>query len=498
MRFRRRGEAAATLETETSPGSPTALTAAAQILHSRKIKRAGGKHQKKTASMDWQADAWGLFDEVGELWFAASWTANSMSRVRLHAALLPDGDGDPEPVGEGMAADLMAEWAGGEAGQAAFLSRAGYHLAVVGDSYFVARPRRDTDVVEPVTAADAPLEWQAYSTEEVSYDTEWKVNDGIEEFKITDDDLIIRCWRPHPRRLAEAMSAVRSSIPVLRVLRGLTMHDSAQVDSRLAGAGLLIVPQSIAVPSSGRDQADDEDPFVAELIEAMVTPIKDRDSAAAVVPLVARVPDEAAGKIQHLTFSTDLDDKSAEMQDHQLRRFSIGQDLPADILVGNAEANHWSAWLTDEQSVRAHVAPLAAAVCLALTIGWLQPALAEAGVAEPHRYTVWYSLDKLLHKADRTDTALALHDRMLIGDKAALRETGFSEDDMPSPEELTRMVLITLLKSGGDITAALSKLGVDVPAPEAEAAPLPAPDDKPGQPGPAQSPIGEPTTSEAS
>lgn len=483
-RWRRGRDGAAKIETivPTNGSGPTQMTAAAQVLHSRKIQRAGSSKQKKTASMAWQADVWAMFDEIGELWFSSSWTANCLSRVGLYAAMTNDADGDPDPVTEGPAAELVADFAGGAGGQAALLSRIGYHLSLVGDSYIVAR-NCYPDVVEGEGAAlsgpadpsvrigppdqvdpDEPIdvEWQAYSTDEVSYDRTWRINDGFDDWEISDSDLIIRCWRPHPRKWAEAQSAVRSSLPVLRELRGLTMHVSAQVDSRLAGAGILFLPQSMVFASSDEDTAEGEDPFIRDLMDHMLTPIKDRDSAAAVVPFVVKVPDDAIGKIQHITFGSELDAQAKDLRDEALRRFALGQDLPASIILGSADTNHWSAWLEDEQAVRAHVAPLASAVCLALTVGWLQPALEELGVENARDYMVWFDLSRLIHRPDRTEAAVQLHDRFLVGDETVRREAGFNEEDKPSPEEFTRMVLLALLKSGGDVTPVLQALGIRV------------------------------------
>lgn len=362
-RLRRRGDSARIthIENTGAGAAPTQMTAAAQILHSRKIQRSGTTKQKKSASFPWQNDAWLMYDEIGELWFAINWAANNLSRVKLYAARVTDEDGDPAALSEGPAAELVADWAGGPGGQAAFLSRIGAHLALVGDSYIVGKtcypdadepgaavkPADPTIRIGPVeTPPDAPdVEWQAYSTDEISYDGGWRVNDGFDQFDISDADLIIRCWRPHPRRWSEAQSAVRSSLPILRELRGLTMHVSAQVDSRLAGAGILFVPQSItfAGPSAGQegDAADGEDPFIRDLIEHMLTPIKDRDSAAAVVPLVVKVPDESIGKIEHISFAGALDEKAKDLRDEALRRFALGQDLPASIILGQEDSNHW-------------------------------------------------------------------------------------------------------------------------------------------------------------
>ena len=67
------------------------------------------------------------------------------------------------------------------------------------------------------------------------------------------------------------------------------MHISAQVDSRLAGAGILLVPTSATrgfKEAAGLPENSEQDPFTEALMDAMITPITDRSSAAAVVPLL--------------------------------------------------------------------------------------------------------------------------------------------------------------------------------------------------------------------
>jgi hypothetical protein len=479
MRLRRSEPRTMNITARDRHGGVRVVTAAAQILSGPKIQRTGPRKAGQSASLPWQQETWQLYDEIGELAFAIEWLASAVSRCRLIAAKVSDAGDDPEPVDQGLPADLVASWAGGPGQQSQFLGRCGAHLALVGDSYIVGRtvPPDDAADAADATPGAAPAEpaddqqdrelWQAYSTEETSFSTGlgWAVNDGTGKIRLSPDDLIIRCWNPHPRLFSEATSSVRPSLPVLRELRGLTMHVSAQVDSRLAGAGLLLLPQSMTFASpagQSGDAADGEDPFVRSLIEAMVTPIKDRDSAAAVVPLVARVPDEVVGKAQHMKFSTDLDDKAKDLRDEALRRLALGLNLPPEIVLGLGDTNHWSAWQIDEAAVRLHVSPLAATICLALTIGWFQPALAAGGEANPEQYMVWFDPAALELRPDRSASAQNLFDRFAVGFDCLRREAGFGDDDAPQPDELGRMVLLKLLDRVADPQGLISALGLSI------------------------------------
>src|SRR5690606_30410272 len=147
---------------------------------------------------------------------------------------------DPEPVETGPAAELVTGLAGGVSGQKQLLKRAGLHLFVAGETKLLGR-----------TVDDGVEEWRVCSNSELSQQNEtWTYDDGSGVVDLDSDDLIIRAWQPDPQKHYYADSPVRAAIADLRELRGLTMHVSAQVDSRLAGAGLLGLPNDLSFPPS--------------------------------------------------------------------------------------------------------------------------------------------------------------------------------------------------------------------------------------------------------
>ena len=118
---------------------------------------------------------------------------------------------------------------------------------------------------------------------------------------------------------------------MLRELVGLTMHISAQVDSRLAGAGLLVVPasaqRSLAIAADEDPDAaaaDSADQFTEALMDAMLTPIGDRANASALVPLVVTVPDESTGLFNYMSFASPLDSEARSLRDEAIRLLRAG------------------------------------------------------------------------------------------------------------------------------------------------------------------------------
>lgn len=325
-------------------GRSRTLTAAVQVLASRRIQRPRGQATTPT-QLPWQADAWRYYDLVGESRFAANWLASAVSRCRLHAARRPTGSDQPEVLSEGTAAEVLADFAGGPGGQAGLMRRAALQLVVTGDTYVVGRTVEADTGVGVLVADGETHEWGAYSTEETTWDGGgWRINPGNGSILLGDQDVIFRCWLPHPRRFVEADSAFRSALTVLRELQGLTDRISAEIDSRLAGAGLLVLPQEFSLPAgqaADGEQTAGVEAFIETLIEYMMEPIRDRDTAAAIVPLVITAPGEFISDVKLISFWSELDQQTRELREAALDRFGRSMDMPPEVIKGLGSSNHW-------------------------------------------------------------------------------------------------------------------------------------------------------------
>lgn len=462
---------------EPSPTRPlNSLVAAARKISGTKMKR--------SAPERWQDEGWDLYDEVGELRFVANSLANSISRARIYAARLPMGDDEPFPVDtedeevttdEILAAQTVKAIGGGALGRSELLRRLAVQMFVPGDGYVVGLPGGILDGSEPRPDADpsgalpvqgeddtitlADLDWHALSVNEVTFRGDSLVlKIGDEDREVDQDDaIVVRVWRPHPRRWWAADSPVRANLPVLRELVGLTKHVGASIDSRLAGAGLLVLGNSVEVVSASTDDGDGDadgdevSNFVDALIETMTTPIRDRDSAAAVVPLTIKVPDEVVDKIQHITFSTPFDEKAKELRDEAIRRLALGLDAPPETLLGMGGTNHWSAWQIEESTVKVHIEPVLALICDALTTEYLWPVLQEAGVANYRDFVVWFDTAELTLRPNRSGEAQALYDRGELSGEALRRESGFNQDDAPKQPDRAVEIALTMIAAKPDL-----------------------------------------------
>lgn len=441
------------------PAPLTTLMASAQRLTQQKLERRSGIPRQS----QWQEDAWDMYDLVGEERFLATTLANRVAQARLYVGRLAENPTDPpEPVDDPRLQGILDAIGDSPVARMQLVQRLAVNLFVAGDGWLCGIPRHlipltlrnqtslEVQEIEPLPDQGLvvdDLEWRMLSVSEVSSSAgqiTLKFGESVEEWVncSPDDVFLVRVWRPHPRRAWEADSPTRASLPVLRELVGLTMHISAQVDSRLAGAGLLVIPQSAQRAMNLAAGLDEEtaattDSFTEALLEAMTVPISDRASASALVPLVVTVPDEAAGLFNYMTFAKPLDTESRPLRDEAIRRLALGQDAPPELLLGMSGMNHWGAWLVREDVVTTHIEPPLALICDALTTQYLWPVLEEntSPVESPtqtervHDLVIWYDVSHMVMRPNQADDAKELHSRGVLSDDALLDATGFSDQD---------------------------------------------------------------------
>ncbi|QGJ89433.1 portal protein [Microbacterium phage Ariadne] len=432
------------------PRPMTSLVAAATRLTSETLGRGRGR---RASAEGWQEDAWEMYDLVGELRFITNLLANQQAKARFYVGTIAENPDDPPvPVTDQTLIDALEAIGDGPTGLSQLIQRLAVNLQIPGDAWLVGIPKDLIPDADPnvVVTRDAEgnvrlddLVWHTLSVTEVKFPSKDEVevtmgdDANADVIKASPDDLwLVRVWKPHPRRFWQADSATRSALPVLRELVGLTMHISAQIDSRLAGAGVLIVPDSavraakraLNLPEDGPD-----DPFTDSLIKSMMTPISDRSNASAYVPLVWAVPDESEEHFRHMDFAKPLDAQAKDMRDESLRRYALSADAPPELLLGMGGMNHWGMWLAQEETVRSHTEPPLALICDALTTQYLRVLMSELDYTDEviDNTVVWYEVDHLIVRPNRGQDARDAHASGAISDSSFRDALGFSEDDAP-------------------------------------------------------------------
>lgn len=444
----------------TPPKPMNSLLAAATRITGAAIERTRGGIVRTEA---WQEDAWETYGLVGEMRFLLNTLAKQMAKARWFVGELPDDpDDDPTPVTDAFLVAALNALGGGPVGLAQMIRRLCLNLGVVGDGWLVGIPHYLMPGFEgDRPPADAPanlldMEWRMLSTSEVAVDgneIKLTLGDGKDTVKASADDLwMVRVWEPHPQKFWMTDPATRSSLPVLRELVGLTMDISAQIDSRLAGAGVILVAESAARAARralGIPEDDiEQDPLTDSLIKAMITPISDRSSAAAVVPLVWVLPDDVVKEngVQYMTFARPLDAQAKELRDEAIRRYALGADAPPELLLGMDTLNHWGAWLSQSDTIHTHVSPPLALIADAITVQYLRPVMEEAGYTPEQiaKTVVWFSVEHLIEDPSRADDADRLFQRGVISDTALRQASNFGEEDASAASKLSDPVKAAL------------------------------------------------------
>ena len=463
------------------------VTAAAVQLHPMS-KRGDISEARRAVDIHLNGDAnyesdlaWYFYSKIPELRYIARYVANSVSQARLFVGRVGADPYNPERIDSGPAVDLLEKFAGGFEGQAALLDRLGLHMTIAGDSVLAGPWDANKPGKEPFD------QMRIYSTSEMTARNGvvyYRTVAGRKDETLPSGTLAVRVWRPHPRRFERADSPTLSSFSVLREIDLLDQHVHASAISRLAGAGLLLIPDEITFPSDETDVEGVEiDPFIRHLTEVMSIAIKSRDSAAAMVPIMLRGPAEAIAAMQHLTFETPFSDKVPDLRNVALRRLALGMDVPPEVLLGMSESTQWSAWQTDESTVRLHTVPLLQTIVNSLTTGWFRPALRRmrltaAQNAELDNLTIWFDISNLRVRPNVTEEAQALYDRFEVGADTLRITTGFTDAEKPSKKELEEQILFHLLRNDSNlapyaINALIEKGIVDLPeAPDALANPI--------------------------
>lgn len=415
----------------------------------------------RPGSRAWQTEAWRLYDIIGQLRFVANWVGNSVSRCRLYVAEVDASGEAAQEADNPQVAALSGGPLGSGPAKDEALRLAAINLFVPGEAYMVAESEGN---------ADGTDRWFVVSARKISRNGDRIIirrpllHGGGDMMFREGVDLLIAAWTPHPEDPDEPDSPTRSAISDLRELEALKKREFAELDSRLTGAGLLMLPDGVEFPRAPDDPAGLAG-WQAYLQRAMSTSLSDRASAEAMVPISIKVPAEAVDKVRHLTFWSELSGQLLPLKEAAVRSLAQSLDIPAEVLLGLGESNHWSAWMISEDAVSTQIVPVLQRIADALTTGYLRGALEEIG-EDPDGFVFAFDTAPLTTRANRAADALNYHDKLLLSDEAAVEAGAFRTDQMPDDAErvrrlVERAVIASPALLGNSTIAAL--VGVTLP-----------------------------------
>lgn len=386
----------------------------------------------------WQRELWRLYRITPELRAAASWVGGCCSRVRIYVANVDDlGRVQGETKNKKIQA-LSDTLLGGPASKAEHLRMMGIDLSISGECYIVGRPDDKTgrDKWYIVT----PTEFRKVRGSNGDWDWAWGPK-GQEVRLDLEKQVITRVWTPDPERIWCADSPARSCAMILRELEQLTKMVAGEIDSRLIGNGLLIIPNDLDLPQE-ENTTNNAESLMVRLATAGAASLRGEGTALGVLPHIIEAQDPE--KFKHLTFSTELTKTAHELRGECIERLGVGMDMPPEVLSGMGDTNHWSGFLIDGYGIKVHIEPLMNRICQALTEAYLVPALMVMG-EDPGRYTYAFDTSPLSLRPQRLQDALNLYEKGIISAQA-VREAGFfRETDKPEIEESAGRTVIEIL-----------------------------------------------------
>lgn len=440
----------------------------------------------RPGSRAWQNDAWRLYDITSQLRFVASWVGTSVASCRLYVAEVDDTGEAGQETEDPDIANLASGPLGSGPAKDEALRLLAINLYIPGEGYIVAEADADEHGDD---------RWFVVSGRRISHSAGRVIirrpmehGGGDMEFR-PGIDLILRVWTPHPDDTDEPDSPTRSAIPDLREIEAIRKREFAELDSRLAGAGILPLPEGLDFPRpEGSDEPTGLEGFIQRLSKTMARSLSDRASAESMVPIMFTVPTEALDKIKPVHFWSELSDQLLPLRQAAVVSLAQGLDIPPEILLGQADSNHWTAWQVSEDAITTQIKPVLARIAHALTTGYLKAALERMG-ADPDRYVYAFDTAPLTVRTNRSADALTYHERGLISDEAAIEAGAFRADEMPTLQERLRRLAYaavqadpTLLLTDPTIRALV---GITTPPPPVPVAPVPgAPNPSPPPPAP--------------
>lgn len=141
-----------------------------------------------------------------------------------------------------------------------------------------------------------------------------------------------------------------------------------------------------------------------------------------------------------IDLSRGLEPQVLDALERSGRDIANGLPLPSEIILSEQQ-NHWSQWLTDEQSFRWGIAPPVERTCWDLTKSFLWPTLRALGQTDSaiggdvERFRIWYDSSPVVVAPDRTKDALPLNVAGLLAAIPTLEAYGWGQQDLMTDAE---------------------------------------------------------------
>lgn len=399
----------------------------------------------------WQILALSYYDTVPECWNAAQFRSRALKKVRLFAGEVDDSGEIVETDNETAQQVVSRIQDPGGGGYSRLLDAYGRLTFMIGEGYYlITDPDGEDEQWEFVSPLELRINSDDSYTRFAAPSLPADLLEGIDDddFKpVGDKAKVYRVWRPSPSYSKLADSPIRATLKLLEELELLTLAVGATAKNRMAVNGILFLPDSLTddTVEPGQDDDPHADQFLRHVIEGLIAPITNPGSAAAAAPYLMRGPAEDGDKIKFISLRNPEESYPEEgLRTELIRRFAVGVEMPAEILTGTADVNHWGAAIIDDQAARDYIFPVCDDLVGELTSIFMRPVMREAKVDGWDRFVVGYDAAAVVAHPDAGKDAKDLHDRIVISDEALRERTNFTDEDAPTDEEWHRRAALKM------------------------------------------------------
>lgn len=363
-----------------------------------------------------------LYSELGPVHAALRSKFQAASKITYFPAVIENPDEDPVPIDDGPAREAYDRLQGPNGDFGNFVAEMALHWEIPGEGYLVGQN------------LDGDEEWDIWSPVEYDENRQGLRSDLDDDAAkaIKTGDFIMRSWRAHPMKRSKPDSGMRGVVRQCEQYIAFSDMLTSLAQSRLV-APLVITPSEMDFPTT--DDNGNAQTFGSWLNKAMSAAVSDPRNANRITPISIEVPFAFADGVKTVDLTRDIQEWVPEVMERILRQIAIGLDIPAEILTGLADVNHWGQWLIDDSLRLNYVDPLVLDVLDSFTRGYLWPALQAAGVEDFDRYLFWRDYSDLTSRSVTAADALASFEAQIISASAARRTIGFTEGDAPDESD---------------------------------------------------------------
>ena len=429
---------------------PRVLTAASKRIDLDSKMEA---QRQRLLRQNWQLSSYTYYDSIPELGYAIEFIAHCVGRLRIFVGALSENgtsdlpvaiddpilDAPPEVIE--ACTNALRDLGNGRIALSNVMETLSINISVTGEAFLLGQE-------DPITGI---VTWTIRSIEEiVIYNDEVMLREGpmtnVGLLGLVPLDpaytLVTRMWNPHPRFKLLAQSAMRRLCNTCEDILIMRRIIRATGRSRLAGRGILLVPAELDIPVLNDDNSSlSGDDFMSKLTDAMITPIRNEGDASGVVPLVIEGPAEVLKEFRWLDFASTFDEQAMKVRAELIENMAVGLDIPAEIITGITDANHWTAYQVSTDTYRQHIEPHGLTLADMLTSSFLRPYFSTCNLdpatvdAWVQRIVIGIDPTELVTPTDLSKSAQELYALGAISAKSLRKYNGFTDEDAPTPDE---------------------------------------------------------------